>query len=131
MAEKFAVAPSRRLLLPVLPGVAAVLVALLVSPAVRNQASANPAAAAQQQQVKKAVEVLRNKLADRKPKLEQEKLKDATDLLRKLDEATKELITQPDREKALVTLNDLPGSSNSGGRRWAGRRRSSTNSRNY
>ena len=108
VAEKFAVAPSRRLLLPVLPGLAALLVALLVSPAVRSQASANPAAAAQQQdQVKKTVEVLRRKLADRQHKAEQEKLKDASNLLKKLEEATKELAAQPDREKAMVKLNDL------------------------
>ena len=42
VAEKFAVAPSRWILLPLLPAMAVLLVALLVSPAVvRNQAAAN------------------------------------------------------------------------------------------
>ncbi len=109
VAEKFAVAPSRRILLPVLPAMAALLVALCVSPAVvPKQAAANAATAAQQQQqVKKSCEVLRRNLEKQKQAAEKGKLPDVTALLNKLENETKELALQGDREKAMVTLNDL------------------------
>jgi hypothetical protein len=109
VAEKFAVTPSRRILLPLLPATAALLVALWVSPAsLRNQAAANATTAAQQQQqVKKSAEVLRRKLEERTQQAEKEGLKDATAILKKLDEATKQLAVQPDREKAMVQIKDM------------------------
>ncbi len=109
LAEKFAVAPPRQLAVPLLPAVAAVLVALLVSPAaVNQQASGNSATAAEtKQQVKKATEMLRRNLADRRQQAEKQGLKDATDLLKKLEEGSKQLAEEPQREKAMVKLNDL------------------------
>jgi hypothetical protein len=109
LAAKFAVVPPRQILLPVVPGVAALLVAILIGPAsVDNAASANSTVAAEQkQQVKKTTEVLSHKLAERRQQAEKEGLKDATQLLKKLEEGSKELVNEPQREKAMVKLNDL------------------------
>ena len=68
MAEKFAVMPRDGSSCRCLPAMAALMVALFVSPAaVPKQAAANATTAAQQQQqVKKSVEVLRRNLEERK-----------------------------------------------------------------
>ena len=50
---------------------------------------------------------MRQKLADRRQQAEKQGLRDATELLTKLEDATKELAAEPRRDKALVKLNDL------------------------
>ena len=92
-----------------LPGVAAPRWPFSIGPAsVDNAASANSTVAAEQkQQVKKTTEVLSHKLAERRQQAEKEGLKDATQLLKKLEEGSKELVNEPQREKAMVKLNDL------------------------
>ena len=57
--------------------------------------------------MKKSADDLRQKLAERRKQAEKDGLKDATELLKRLEEGTKELQTQTQREKALVKLNDL------------------------
>ena len=57
--------------------------------------------------MKKSADDLRQKLVERRKQAEKEGLKDATELLKRLEEGTKELQTQTQREKALVKLNDL------------------------
>ena len=56
---------------------------------------------------KKSAEDLREKLAERRKEAEKAGLKDATELLKKLEQGTDELQKQTDREKGLVKLNDL------------------------
>ena len=93
---------------------------------VGNQAAANAATAAQQQQqVKKSCEVLRRNLEKQKQAAEKGKLPDVTALLNKLEKGTKELALQGDREKAMVTINDLARQIANSGRNSPGRRRSS------
>ena len=80
---------SRRggLLLPLLPGVLAVLVALLIAPAVvedPTDAKADESAVAEQ--VKKSTETVRRQLADRREQAKKKGLKDAERLLLKLEE---------------------------------------------
>lgn len=108
IGAQFRVVPGRQILLPLVPGGLAVLVALLVQPAVVD----NPADATTQQAVKRQIEQsgqsLRHKLEEQRKRAQQEGLKDAQNLFRRLEEEAKELaIKQTDRKLALVKLNDL------------------------
>ena len=108
VAEKFAVTPSRRLLLPVLPAVAALMVALWSArpwcPSRRRQcAHGGPAAGPGEESGRSAPQ----NLEERKQQAEKEGLKDATAILKKLEEGTKELSLQPDRGKAMAKINEL------------------------
>ena len=107
--EKFPLRPPRHLLLPLLPALLLVAVVLFLPPVKENEAEAALAAAAQPPplEVKRSAEDLRQKLVERRKQAEKEGLKDATELLKRLEEGTKELQTQTQREKALVKLNDL------------------------
>ena len=104
---RFAVKPSRRLLLPLLPGVLAMLVALLIAPAVDEPAAARADDPAAKQQVQKATASVRRQLADRREQAKKEGLKDAEQLFLKLEEGAKELNNEPMKEKAMAKLNDL------------------------
>jgi len=109
VAEKFAVIPPRKLLLPLAPAFAALFVTLFVNPSlVDNSAAANPENLETKPQVKKASESVRKQLAEHREKAKKEGLQEAENLFKKLEEGTKELAsTPPDREKALGKLNDL------------------------
>jgi acyl carrier protein phosphodiesterase len=109
ISEKFPIAPPRRLLLPILPAVLAILVALLPNPTVGdNPLQAKTEDPAVKPQVKKATEDVNKKLAERGKKAEKEGLKEAEQLFKKLEESTKQMASAPpDREKALSKLNDL------------------------
>jgi hypothetical protein len=107
VCEKFPVRPSRCLLLPLLPALL-VVVTVFRPPMKEKQADATETAATSLiLQVKKSADDLRQKLAERRKQAEKEGLKDATELLKRLEEGTKGLEKQTDREKALVKLNDL------------------------
>ncbi len=109
VAEKFAVVPPRKLLLPLAPAFTALFVMFFVNPSLVD----NPAAATLENQetktqVKKASESVRKRLADRREEAKKEGLQEAENLFKKLEEGTKELASKPpDREKALGKLNDL------------------------
>jgi len=109
VGSRFDVAPGKPFLLPLLPGLAALLVAWLVSPAVfENPAEANPDLAAIQEQVKKSTDALRRKLAERREKAKQQGLKDAEEFFKKLEEGSKKIATEEtEQKKAVVKLNDL------------------------
>jgi len=109
VAEKFTVVPPRKLLLPLAPAFAAILVLLFVNPAaVDNSASAKPENLETKPQVKKASESVRKQLAQRREQAKKEGLQEAERLFKKLEDGTRELaLTPPDREKALGKLNDL------------------------
>jgi hypothetical protein len=103
---QFTVKPPRRLLLPLVPGVMAMAVALWIGPAVVEdpQAKADPAA---KQQVQKTTAAVRRQLADRREQAKKEGLKDAERLFQKLETGMKELNNEPAREKAMAKINDL------------------------
>ena len=107
VAGRFTVKPPRRLLLPLLPGLLAVLVALLVGPAVDKPAQANTDDPAAKQQIKKSTDVVRRELAERREQAKKEGLPEAEQLFKKLEQGTKELNAEPMKEKALAKLNDL------------------------
>ena len=104
---RFAVKPPRRLLLPLLPGVLAVLVALLIGPAVVKDPQAKAADPAAKQQVQKATAAVRRQFADRRQQAKKEGLKDAEQLFQKLESGVKELSNEPIKEKAMAKINDL------------------------
>jgi len=109
VAGKFSVSPGKRILLPLLPGLLAFLVAWLIDPAVfENQAKANADAKAAAQQIKKSTDTLRQKLAERRKKAQQNGLKDAEDLFKLLEEGSKKIASgEVERKKAVAKLNDL------------------------
>lgn len=109
VAEKFAIVPPRKLLLPLAPVFAAIFVTLFVNPPmIDNSAAARQDIPEAKAQVKKASESVRKQLAQRREQAKKEGLPDAENLFKKLEEGTKELAsTPPDREKALGKLNDL------------------------
>ena len=76
-------------------------------PMKQAQAEATETATAPPLEVEKSAEDLRQKLAERRKQAEDSGLKDASELLKKLEEGTQELQKQPDREKALAKVNDL------------------------
>jgi hypothetical protein len=109
VAEKFVVVPPRKLLLPLAPAFAALFVTLFVNPSlVDNAAAAKSDNPDTKSQVKKASDSVRKQFAELRKQAEKEALPEAGDLLKKLEEGTKELSsTTPEREKALGKLNDL------------------------
>ena len=107
VGEHFTVSPGRQMLLPFIPGVIAVSVALLVSPASNNQAQANTEAV--KRQIETSAKSLRKKLEEKRDLAKKQGLKDAQELFKRLEEGTDNLAdqSQGQRKKAMVKLNDL------------------------
>lgn len=105
--EHFAVSPGRQLLLPLVPAIAAILVALFVPQMINRQAQAktNPEV---KKQIEKSTETLKKKLLEQKEKAQQKGLEDALEFFKKLEEDTDNLAnTAGQKKKALAKLNDL------------------------
>jgi hypothetical protein len=109
VAEKFAVIPPRKLLLPLAPAFAALFVMLFVNPSlVDNSADAKQQNLEEKTQVKKASESVRKQISDLRDKAKKEDLKELANLLTKMEPGAKEMVdTPPEREKALGKVNDL------------------------
>jgi hypothetical protein len=73
-----------------------------------SEAAEEPSEAeARQPEVKRSTELLQKRLAERRQKAEKQGLSDVTELIKKLEDGTKEIQNEPKKEKALVKLNDL------------------------
>ena len=109
VGEHFRIAPGRQLFLPVVPAIAAVVIALVVNPATMQEPAKASTAEATKKQVKTSSESLRKRLAEQRKQAEQQGLKDAKDLLLALQRGADELAakTPNDRKQALAKLNDL------------------------
>ncbi len=112
VAERFAVTPPGSCLLPLLPGVAAVLVAFLFDPAVIEQRAAAETGTEKppklEQPIRKVPATLHRRLAERRELAEKMKLKEAEKFLKKLEDSTKALAEGKQQGKqALAKLNDL------------------------
>lgn len=107
--ERFRVSLGRQMLLPLVPGLLAVLVAILVQPAVvDNPADASTDPAAVKKQIEQSGQSLRRKLEEQRKRAQQKGLKDAQQLLHRLEDETKDLGTKEgDRKQAMIKLNDL------------------------
>jgi tetratricopeptide (TPR) repeat protein len=109
VAAQFPVAPGRPLLLPIVPALAAIALAVLVQPQAPPTPAANAAeVATAAQQVKKSTETLQRRLAERRKIAQREGLEDAKQLLKNLEEKSKEFHSlHADRKEALTKLKDL------------------------
>ncbi len=107
--EHFRVRLGRWSLLPLLPAVAAFLIALFVPPRViEQQAEAKQDVAAVKKQVKESSEALRKKMLEQRKEAKEKGLKDAEELFEKIERGAKELTKgESDRKQTLVSLNDL------------------------
>lgn len=107
--ERFRIEPPRQLLLPLLPGLIAVLLVLLVQPAaLDNPAQAKTDPTAVKRGVKKVGKALAQKLERQRKRAREHGLKDAEQLFAKLEQQTKELEKPSgDRTKPLIKLHDL------------------------
>ncbi|OHB70541.1 MAG: hypothetical protein A2V70_18635 [Planctomycetes bacterium RBG_13_63_9] len=106
VSAKFGIAPGKQILLPLLPALAAVLVALFVG--VDSPAQAKTAPQIEKQRVKASAKAMRQKLAERRKEAEKAGLKDAERIFKKLEEGSRDMAAgKSDRKKALVKLNDL------------------------
>jgi tetratricopeptide (TPR) repeat protein len=109
VASRFPLAPGRLVLLPALPGLLAIVVAVFVQPRAPQTPAANAGEVAlAAEQVKKSTEALPRRLAERRRMAEREGLEDAKQLLKNLEEKSKEFQSlHADRKEALVKLKDL------------------------
>jgi hypothetical protein len=104
--EQFGVRLSRGVLLPFGPALAAVLVSMFLNPASPDAVASQTAQ--ESREIKKSAKQLQDKLAERKKLAREQGLKDAEDLLQKLEQGSKDLQKgELDQKKALVKLNDL------------------------
>lgn len=109
VAGRFSIAPGKTLLLPLLPGVLAMLVALFVAQAkTEGPPPPQPKPPVVNKQVKKSTADLRKKLAQRRKRAEEMGLEEAKRLFEKLQEAARDMEAgNLQRKDALVKLNEL------------------------
>jgi hypothetical protein len=110
LTERFKVRPTRWSLLPLAPATAAILVALLFHPAIQQEAAAaRTQSVAEKKSIENSAKALSKKLQQRRQLAQKEGLKEAENLLNRLEKGTEQLTrdAQADRKKALVDLNDL------------------------
>lgn len=106
--EQFAVSPSWRLLLPLAPAIAVVVLALLPNAAIKEAAATSEQPAAIKQQIKTATQKLQEKIRENQKRNEELGLKD-TDMLQQINKELDKLANKDtiDRKDALVKINDL------------------------
>ncbi len=108
LGEKFGLRLSRWSWAPLLPGVAAFLLALFFNPAT-NQQQAQARQQGERKQIRTSTTKLEQRLAERRKQAEQAGLEDARNLFQELEQGAKELSKSEslDRQKTLVRMNDL------------------------
>ncbi len=108
VAERFHPEWSWHPALPLVVALAVFLVAFFVPDATRDRAAASVADAAAKAQVRKSLQELKKRLADRQQKALTTGLEEADQLTVKLEQAVSDLAkSDVDRKKALVKLNNL------------------------
>lgn len=106
--EKFGVSANWRVLLPVIPALLALILVLV--PDAQEKAKAAASVDAQtKEQIKRATNELKQRLAKKRKQIEEKGLKDAEQIFTKLQQGLDELSKRGDvdRKKALVKINDL------------------------
>lgn len=112
LAERFDVAPPRRFLLPLVPGVLALLAAVLFEPAVLAEpeptAEEQAREAADRESVSRVAKVLPHRLADPRQQAADRGFMETEELLRRVEDGSRELSREGiDRRRAMAKLNDL------------------------
>lgn len=107
VAEAFRLKLNRFAFLPVLPAVAAFLVAVFLNPT-SETATATASISEQKVQVKKATEVAHQKAVERLKEAREKDMKELEEPLTKLEQGLKQMAkTDEDRQQAMVKMNDL------------------------
>lgn len=109
--EQFAIAPSRRGLLPLVP-IVFLVVLIFVPDATRKNvvdASVDPVAQAESEQLKRAAEQLKKRLEQHRRQAAAEGLKDAEQTFKKLEQQAAKIAKRDDlnKKETLIALNDL------------------------
>jgi hypothetical protein len=109
VAEQFRLKLNRWALLPLVPGVAAFLLAIFLHPAVGKNALDGSTEKKEQKTVKTAINHLSKKITEQKKKASEKNLKLAEEPFAKLEAGLKRLDKDApgDRKQALVELNDV------------------------
>lgn len=110
VSQRMRLSPNRGLLYPLVPGLIALLIIVLVHPSIDNsaaQAKANQAEV--KKQVKKSTKKLQKRLAQQRKKAEKQGLKETEKVLKLIQQELKKLQAKPsaDRRETLMKLNDL------------------------
>ena len=108
VGSRFKLTLGRRNLLPLLPALLIFGLTFLTDRA-RDPSAQAAIQPASRRQIQQSVEALRKKLAERKREATEKGLKDAGDLFKKIEQATRDLAKKEgvDRKQALRKLNDL------------------------
>jgi hypothetical protein len=104
--EQFPIRPSRQLLLPLLAALP-LMAAMIFPPAVKEAVAAAETPPPAATVVKHSANDLLKKMVERRQQAVKQDLTDTTNLLKRMESETKEIQKEPQREKALVKLNDL------------------------
>jgi hypothetical protein len=106
--EQFQVSPTWRLVLPLAPAIAVIVLAMLPAAAMKKAEATNQPAAAVQKQIKTATQKLQEKLRESQKKAEEMGLKD-NDVLKEVNKELDKLVSKDtaDRKDALLKINDL------------------------
>ncbi len=109
VSERFSLVPKRRAWLPLVPGLLAFALLAFVGTKDAESRPDNKSADTAKEEVKEAIKKSRKKLEERRKEAEKRGLKDATGLLKDVEEGTKDLakLADQDKTKAMVKLNDL------------------------
>mgnify|MGYP005845096023 CR=1 FL=1 len=107
--DGFPVRVKRSAVLPLLPAMATLGIALFFEDAVRDKTDAASGRGKAKEQIQRSAQELQKRLEKRREEAEKKGLEDAADLFKKLHEGVDDLARKDnwDRRQALVKLNDL------------------------
>jgi DNA repair exonuclease SbcCD ATPase subunit len=106
--EQFRVSPTWRILLPLAPAIALIILALLPNAAMKQAGATSEQPAEIKKQIKTATQKLQEKIRESQKKAEEQGLKD-TDILKDINRELDKLANRDaaDRKDALLKINDL------------------------
>src|SRR5262245_59672111 len=106
--EQFRVSPTWRIVLPLAPAIAVIVLALLPKSATKTAEATSEPPAEIKKQIKTAPQMLQEKLRESQKKAEEMGLKD-TDVLKEVNKELDKLVSKDtaDRKDAMLKINDL------------------------
>jgi hypothetical protein len=109
VAERFRVSASWRAVLPLAAAAAAFAIAFFVEDASRDEAAASQARLEAKKRIERSTAELKKRIAAQRRKAESLGLKDVEPIFRQLEKGVDRLrdSDQPDRQRAMIKLNDL------------------------
>jgi uncharacterized protein YunC (DUF1805 family) len=106
--EQFRVSPTWRIVLPLAPAIAVIVLAMLPAAAMKKAEATNQPTAEAAKQIKTATKMLQEKIRESQKKAEELGLKD-NDVLKEVNKELDKLVSKDtaDRKDALLKINDL------------------------